>query len=261
MDKNHQDKTESKPIATEDDLWLPPLSPKDQKRLKHLQKKSFSQRMGFSNKTGWDWLDLIAKLAVPLILGIATLLFSLQQANLVQQQHLQDQAIALDQQRQATLVKYQDDMRDLLLNRGLLTSKPGDAIRVIALTETLSAMRQLDAKRNSFLIQFLQNAHLNGVDYRTSASYNIVNFLNADLSHIDFSGTNLNNANLYRAYLINANLNGADLIDTNLINANLINADLRGADLSFADLTQQQLDQVLTCKYAILPRLTCHHNQ
>jgi hypothetical protein len=88
-------------------------------------------KWGFSDKTGWDWLDLIAKLAVPLILGTATLSFGILQANLAQQQHdndqkianqqhLQDQANTLDQQRQAVLVKYQDDMRDLLLNKGLL---------------------------------------------------------------------------------------------------------------------------------------------
>lgn len=128
---------------------------------------------GFSGKTGWDLLDLIAKLAVPLILGIATLLFSIQQASLAQQQHdndqkianqqhIQDQASALDQQRQAIFAKYQDDMRDLLLNKGLLTSKSGNVIRVVALTETLSAMRQLDGNRNRSLVQFLQDAHLIG---------------------------------------------------------------------------------------------------
>ena len=40
-------------------------------------------------------------------------------------------------------------MKDLLLNRALFTSKSrSDEIRVIARTETLSAMRQLDGKRN-----------------------------------------------------------------------------------------------------------------
>jgi uncharacterized protein YjbI with pentapeptide repeats len=38
MDENHQDKTGSKPIATVDDLWLPPLSPRDQKKLDRLRK-------------------------------------------------------------------------------------------------------------------------------------------------------------------------------------------------------------------------------
>jgi uncharacterized protein YjbI with pentapeptide repeats len=268
MDENHQDKTESKLITTEDVRW-------GVNRKSKLWVPKHKKRTGFEGKTLWDWLQLLAVLAIPLILGLATLLFGIQQANLAQQQHendqkianqqrLQDQAIVLDQQRQATLVKYQDDMRDFLLKDGLLTSKPGDEIRVIALTETLSAMRQLDAKRNSFLILFLQNAHLNGVyNPDTGASYNIVNFDGADLSTIDFNGAELFFVNFNGAGLSNAYLGGADLRYATLSRATLIHTDLTDATLSSAlNLTQQQLDQVLTCKGATLPKgLTCHHNQ
>ena len=106
---------------------------------------------------------------------------------------------------------------------------------MIARTETLAAMRQLDGKRNSILVQFLQDAHLIGFN-----SGNIVSFQNADLSSTDLNNTDLNNANL----------SGADLS----------NADFSNADLSSAlYLTQQQLDQVYTCKGAISPKgLTCN---
>jgi len=228
-------------------------------------------KWGFSDKTGWDWLDLIAKLAIPLILGIATLLFGIQQANLAQQQHVIDQNIAnqqhasdqqsvLDQQRQATLVTYLDNMRDLLLNRGLLASKSNDEIRVIARTETLSAMRQLDGKRNSFLLQFLQDAHLIGL-----GSSNIVNFYGADLRGADLRGADLHFALLLHVTLRGANLYGADLDRADLSNADLYHADLSGAILSGANLsnvqnlTQQQLDQVYSCTGTTLPPgLTCH---
>jgi uncharacterized protein YjbI with pentapeptide repeats len=65
--------------------------------------------------------------------------------------------------------------------------------------------------------------------------------------------------------LSNANLSGSRMVfccqllgdDTNLINTNLSKADLSGAFIS-----QQQLDQVYSCKGAILPKgLICHHNQ
>jgi len=36
---------------------------------------------GFSDKTGWDWLDLTAKLAIPLVVLIATLGFGWWQAH------------------------------------------------------------------------------------------------------------------------------------------------------------------------------------
>lgn len=234
-------------------------------------------RRWLGGKSVWDGLDLLAKLAIPVILGIATLLLGIQQANLAQQQHdndqkianqqrLQDQAIALDQQRQATLVTYLDDMRDLLLNRGLLTSKPSDEIRVIALTETLTAMRQLDGKRNSFLVQFLQDTHLIGnskddiVSFRF-ADISSTNLSNADLYGVDFRNANLSLTNLDSAIIFNANLSGANLyksiligaslkdanlsrtilIGANLIGAELFNVDLSGADLSGADLSHAGL--------------------
>jgi len=66
MDANHQDKRESNLRATEDKLWLPSLSPKDQKSLKHLQKKSLAERMGISGKAPWDFIQL---LLIPLVLA------------------------------------------------------------------------------------------------------------------------------------------------------------------------------------------------
>jgi uncharacterized protein YjbI with pentapeptide repeats len=232
-------------MATENTPQLSPLSSEDeemaQKSLDHLDKngtpKVTTKWTGFQGKTLWDWLQLFGILAIPLVVAGATLLFSIQQANLAQQQHENDQKIALDQQRQAVLVKYQDDMRDLLLNKGLLTSKPGDEIRAIALTETLSAMSQLDAKRISFLIRFLQYAHLNGVVPASAANYNIVNFSGADLSAIDFTGADLSGAYLKGAYLKGATLSGATLGGANLSDAFLGDTNLSAADLSAANLS------------------------
>jgi hypothetical protein len=210
MDENHQNKTESKRATSRDKSQLPAFSPQNvrdekeaqdelsrlRKRLRENEKSAFKTNYswtGFKNKTLWDWLQLLGILAIPLILGIATLLFSIQQAHLAdiqhqsdqklaQQQHQSDQQQALDQQRQATLVAYQENIRDLLLHQGLLTSKPDDAVRVIARTETLSTMRQLDAKRNNYLVQFLQDAGLIGEDLLTLKDHNIINFINADMS-------------------------------------------------------------------------------
>jgi hypothetical protein len=41
---------------------------------------------GLGNTSIWDWRDVLAKLAIPFILGLATLLLSLQQTSLAQQQ-------------------------------------------------------------------------------------------------------------------------------------------------------------------------------
>jgi len=248
------------------------------------KEKGFFNRPRAGGKTMWDWLNLLGILAIPLVVAGATLLFGIQQAHLADLQHLSDQKLAnqqyqvdqqnvVDQQRQATLVTFLDDMKDLLLNRGLFTSKPGDKVRVIARTETLTTMRQLDAKRNTYLVQFLQDAGLIGIDPNTVKALNIINLTNADMSDIDLSGANLIFVDLRGTHLRNANLSFADLSLANLIFADLTAADLRGTDLSGANLsganleeaknlTQQQLDKVQSCKgvYNLPPGLTCHHN-
>ena len=241
---------------------LPPVDEKvTQKSSDHPHKDETHQAThkwtGFQGKTVWDWLQLLAVIAIPLILGIATLLFGIQQAHLADLQHQSDQKLAqlqheadqqsiLDQQRQATLVTYLDDMRDLLLNRGLLTSKPNDEVRVIARTETLSAMRQLDGKRNGFLVQFLQDAHLIG-----SHSGNIVSFAGADLNSIDLSGTNLSGTNLSSADLSGANLSGANLSSATLTKADLSSAILSSATLLGATLIDAALSSA-TLTYTTL---------
>ncbi len=154
-------------MATENTLWLPPLSPKDQEKLnhdQHNQRKAIIKETGFSGKTLWDWLQL---LIIPIMLAGGGFWFSLQQSDISaqasQRQHDSDMQVALDQQREATLKTYLDDMSDLLLNHHLRTSKPGDEVREVARERTLTTLRRLDASRNQIVLQFLQDAHLIGV--------------------------------------------------------------------------------------------------
>ncbi len=243
-------------MTTEDKSQIPLFSPGDEKETQKAPDhhstngtlKATNKWTGFQGKTMWDWLQLLGVLAIPLVVAGATLLFGIQQANLANQQHENDQKQALDQQQAAILQTYIDNIQDLLLHDNLLKSKPGDVIAILARARTLSAMRQLDGKRNSFLVQFLQDAGLIG-----AASRNIVNFEDADLSSTDLSYADLSGANL----------SGANLSDADLIAADLSNADLRNADLRNAhNLTQQQLDQVPSCKGAILPPgLICNDNE
>src|SRR5438552_4955321 len=97
MDENHQDKTESKLIATENTSQLPPFSPEDEKKaqqeLARLRKKEKGasktpQWLGVKGKTLWDWLQL---LGVPIFLAFATIGFGFIQFQLAGQQHQQDQ--------------------------------------------------------------------------------------------------------------------------------------------------------------------------
>ena len=315
-------------MTTVDHLKVSQTSGKDEDP----KEKGFFNRPRAGGKTMWDWLNLLGILAIPLILGIATLSFGIQQANLAQQQHENDQKIAnqqheadkqsaLDQQEATILQTYIDNIQDLLLNHHLLGSKTTDDVATLARARTLTALQGLDPERKGLLVQFIYEARLIGFRDSTSKPPHgpIINLLNANLSGADLissatlfgvnlSGANLSRAILKRAHLRGAHLSGAQLLAADLssadlsfailiganlscdalLNANLSHADLLNSDLSDANLsgatlreailrgailsgdnlrgvqnlTQQQLDQVYSCKNAILPPgLTCHHNQ
>lgn len=101
-----------------------------------------------------------------------------------------------------------------------------------------------------------------GTRRQNSESISTADFGTATLPP-DLRGAILSYDNLNGANLSKADLSHADLTYALLQGAILSGANLRFADLSNAQyLTQQQLDQVSTCKGAILPKgLTCNHNQ
>jgi len=126
----------------------------------------------------------------------------------------------------------------------------------------------LDTERKGRLLIFLHEAELIGFDDKYGKTHDPIinlsgaNLNSASLSFADLSNANLSDAGLNGADLSNANLSNAGLNFANLSYAHLKIADLSYADLSYAqNLTQQQLDQVDSCKNAILPKgLICHHN-
>lgn len=123
----------------------------------------------------------------------------------------------------------------------------------------------------------LTSAHLSGADLSNSTLYD-ANLNGAELSGADLNdttltgaflgstimnnatltGARLNGAILTNAQLNSASLSGADLNGADLAGTELSSADLSDADLAAGDLTQQQLDTVHSCTYAILSKgLTC----
>jgi uncharacterized protein YjbI with pentapeptide repeats len=279
MDENYQDKAESKRTTTENKLWLPPLSPQDQKKLTHLQKdrknpgRAIIKWTGFSSKTLWDWLQLLAALAIPVAIALGTAWFSYQQ-------NLSSQQIATDQQEQALLQNYEDRMSDLLLgnNTGkdsptLASAKSSDEISKAARARTLTTLERLDPKRKGVLLQFLHETKLiigrNAIIDLSGADLSGANLSGIDLTEANLSGADLSGADLSDAFMEKAILRGAildqaqlhgtilsqailtplsavfistdSLSPTSLLKANLSDADLGGADLSGALLTNANL--------------------
>ena len=250
MDKASKRQSEVEDSANT--LWIPPLSPHDQKKLNLSRKKRLWQRSGFTNQSLWDWLQLLVQMigAFAIPISIISLLIGVSQFNeqqyfnarqaIEQQQH--DTQQALDQQQQTTLETYLDRMSELLFTNHLNATQPEDEVRSVARARTLTALQNLNGERKGILMQFLYESglirnpqpadkvqnpiiDLSGADLG-DAMLSGVNFSNADLSNVDLSG-----ADLGGAILSNANLNRA-----NLYRANLSNAGLSEANLTFADL-------------------------
>jgi len=260
MDENHQDKIESKLVVTEDVKW-------QVNRKSKLWVPKHKKRTGFQGKTLWDCLDLIAKLAIPIVVVLATIAFGWWQVHLAdlqhqsdqklaQQQHASDQQSALDQQRATILQTYIANIQDLLLNHDLLKSNPGDDVAILARARTLTALQGLDQQRKGRLVQFIYEAKLIGFFDAGLDKNNLhgiiidlggANLSGANLDEVNLSGANLSGTNLAGAILSFANLRGANLTmasfpNANLIGTNLINADLLGATLYGADLGAANLE-------------------
>lgn len=212
-------------------------------------------------KTFWDWLQL---LIIPFALAIIAVLFN-------RTERKNELRITSDNQQEAALQGYINEMSELLLEKNLRDSQLEDEVRKIARVRTLTVLRRLDAERKGSVLQFLQESGLIGKDKRiiklTGADLSGANLyladlseanLSANLSRADLSGADLKGANLYLANLIGAILSGADLKGAILSGANLIGADLSEASLSRtmligAKVTSKQLDQALSLKDTIMP--------
>ncbi len=203
-------------------------------------------------KTLWDWLQL---LIIPAVLAVAGYVINLtisrgeQEATEQRAQSEREAAekraqtereIAQDNQREAALQEYIDNMSELLLDRKLRESPEDDEIRKIARVRTLTILPRLDASRISSVLQFLYESDLIDKDKC------IVDLSGADLSNVHLEGAKLEGAKLSGANLTGADLTitnmiEADLQGSNLATANLLGADLREANLSGANLNEAEL--------------------
>jgi uncharacterized protein YjbI with pentapeptide repeats len=209
-------------------------------------------------KTLWDWLDLLIVPAV-LALGALGLNWAARRSEreIAQKRREQEQNLASQASRAATLQSYLDKMTDLLLENELRESEPDSEVQYIARARTLTVLEMLDPWRKRMLLVFLHEAGL----IRTDEA--VVNLRGAFLGWANLGSTNLSNAelvgvllpeaSLYKANLAGANLSEAilhradlriaDVIGANFSEANLIGADLREAILQEANLKYANLSE------------------
>ena len=191
---------------------------------------------GFAGKTLWDWLQLLAALAIPVVVGFGAAWFTAQQGKVSERENK-------DNQREKALQDYIDKMSELLLGGKLRDSAEEDEIRQIAQARTLTVLLRLDGGRKRSVLQFLYETHLIDLLLWSDADLS-----EAALSGINLSGANLSKANLSGTYLGGANLSGAKFSGAKFSGAflpvaDLADADLREADLSWANLSGANLSK------------------
>src|SRR6266852_3936159 len=198
-------------------------------------------------KTLWDWLQLLGVLAIPVAVVLGVAWFTTKQGQV-------GDAENKDNQREAALQAYIDNMLELLLAKNLRSSTEDEEVQKIARVRTLTVLRRLDAERKGSVLQFLQESGLIGKDKRvinlTGANLIVANLIGANLSGVylsgaDLSGVYLSGAYLFLANLSKANLSGASLYEANLSLANLSKANLSGANLGKANLSGANLSEVV----------------
>jgi hypothetical protein len=208
--------------------------------------------LGVRGKTLWDWLQL---LIVPAILIGVTFVWGYSQTR--SDNKREDRRTAADNKREdrritadrvaaekahqdATLQAYFTQMSGLMLDKKLLTSKEGDAVRAVARTVTLAALRRLNGERKGEAVLFLTEARLLDAKSRrvnlNGADLMGANLTDSYLEGVDLEGTDLTDANLRDAILRDANLGDVYLGDADLEGANLEGANLEGANLEGANL-------------------------
>ncbi len=227
---------------SENDIWTPPLLPKDQKRLNRQRERRWqkvAKWTGFFDKALWDWLQLLAALAIPIVIAAGTLWFSAQQNEV-------SARTAQDQQQETAFQTYIDRMSDLLLKHNLHESKDGDEVRNVARLRTITILPQLNGIRKGEIAQFLYEAALIGSTSLRNGGTEVVkapviSLSEANFNGVDLRGAKLRGADLNGADLKEANLRGADLRDAILFGDRLRDADLRTASLRKAILFKADL--------------------
>ena len=238
-----------------------------------------TQWTGFSEKTGWDWLQLliqvIGAIAVPASIFVGLYTFTTQQKDDNMRTQLQNSTsakLADAQQQETTLQTYLNDMTTLLFDDKLGGKAPTSAeAAIIARSKTITALSRLtDPQRKATVVEFLYESHpigyydftkksiqppivdLSGADLH-GATLSEANLIGATLSEANLSGSNLSGSTL-----IGASLDGASLSEANLIGADLTGTDLTGATLRDAIVTSEQLAKAKSLKGVIMPDGSIH---
>ncbi|CAF3847480.1 unnamed protein product [Adineta steineri] len=187
---------------------------------------NFIKKNDKHNNTNWCKLFLSA--LIPCILGIFTIVFTVQQQVLSQQQHEIDRQNQRDAQRETAFNAYINDISNLLLNTNH-TNKTNFFLYIR--TKTLTVLRSLNPERKKYIILFLYES---GLLQGTGLDLSGAEFDNVELiGPYKLDGLYLPNASWKNALIVNCSLKKAVFTQSRMPNARFINSLLESA--SFAE--------------------------
>ena len=168
--------------------------------LDHLPKGQAEEKRLCTKKISiFDCIRLLVSLSVPLAIAIFTIVQKnneeaiakenrLKDSEIAQANRAHDEKIADDQRKENILVEYQNSVAKLLVDYGM-TLNESESARFVVRVKTLTAVRQLDFVRKSFLIQSLFEANLITTKF---ASEPIISLESADLTKLDIGNSDGN---------------------------------------------------------------------
>nr|ACD54822.1 pentapeptide repeat protein-like protein [Adineta vaga] len=166
----------------------------------------------------FNWGRLLFSASFPLVLGIFSIIFTIQQNSISQANELRQQNI---------YDGYINDISKLLLSPTFNRSNP-QQLNYIGF-KTVDIIKHLSNAQKRNVIFFLYNHELIRRDKPISQR---VNLTGAYLADAIFDGNNINQISFPHATLINSKFLGMKPFITNFTNADLLNSDLTNKDLS-----------------------------
>ena len=247
-----------------------------------------------SRVNGRQMFKLCSSILVPVMIGLLTLTvfvvqlyiasqerkqdFEISEANrdkdrfIANRTRVQDLLIANKLRWDTILATYIKEVSGILAKSNITTRKIDSIFAAVIRAKTLTACRQLDTERKSWLIQFLYessvilvgqnpidmtNAYLDGIDLSTTVFNSIQQ---ASLGGISLSGASLINASFNERFLHGANFSGCTMLGASFRRARLDGATFQKASLRDADFTGASTKRV-NFVWADLRRSNLNDNQ
>ncbi|CAF5055531.1 unnamed protein product [Rotaria magnacalcarata] len=215
-------------------------------------KRGFVQNRKICGVTFVQASKSISSLLLPVMLGIFTVVITVNQQNATKQQREEDQKAAEENrrvERDIAAERYRDDIFDAYIKGiGQLFEKYNGSLisnrvpMTLARAKTLNIFRRLDPQRNIRIIRFLhESEQLSGTIEQISLDLSTAELPGIDFRHLAIYRKQLDNISLASTFLsnatfINVGMKHVNFSRTRFNDSSWSSAQLENAEFTFAEL-------------------------